>query len=510
VRLRASGADTRARDKVQSAIEGRLKGYPRRAIEMSRHVVRAVLPKTLARLLLAYPQLVSVALDHLPPPPSSELLQCRRNLNNEESRIRFDCEGLEDSDMTCIGIRFTQCQYARLLGLRMDLAQRFSMKHWRQPRAANVGEKAMRVGATMCAGLEAAYLQGPKSASAVLCWPAPNLCDKLLPTCLPWLADTAFASYFSSLRRPIDAKSTGARRAFHQLSQLDVEFRPCFVRALQDEGLLEAIEFDNYWRDHDDDDAWLCVPPHELDTELQSRQAEFDAFDRRHGKHAQQETNGQSGQAATSNEVDEMRKKLAAMGQEISGLFQRASCMDGVDVASDCKFSPQSGGVDHGKLSSGTCNADDVSDTDGSGSGDLDILGMEEEPSSDDEDSDEGGESAGRTKDKETIYEYMAEMDEQLEQALDSGCPESDAKGAAKQHSANGLPLGSHHVKVNSAEPLEIDLHAMEHVLASYCSEHQLEPGPASLLLGELGLAHSIPHSPKAQGCVVSSLDSMD
>merc|ERR1712107_758472 len=77
--------------------------------------------------------------------------------------------------------------------------------------------------------------------------------------------------------------------------------------------------------------------------------------------------------------------------------------------------------------------------------------------------------------------DYLTELDEQLEGVL-------DARRTPSASVADGMPLNSHHVKVHENEPLELDVHAMEHLLASFCSEHQLEPGPASLLLGELGL----------------------
>merc|ERR1712194_264654 len=126
----------------------------------------------------------------------------------------------------------------------------------------------------------------------------------------------------------------------------------------------------------------------------------------------------------------------------------------------------------------GGASKDDDSDSDdGSGSGDLDVLGMEDPEDSGSSDS--GAEQ--KEKEGEGFRDYMTELDEQLEGLIDTA-PQEEESGKGK------LPLSSHHVKVHNTGPLELDMHAMEHVLASFCNEHQLEAGPASLLLGELGL----------------------
>eukprot|EP00913_Durusdinium_trenchii_P026187 g24567.t1 len=84
--------------------------------------------------------------------------------------------------------------------------------------------------------------------------------------------------------------------------------------------------------------------------------------------------------------------------------------------------------------------------------------------------------------------DYFSELDDQLETILDGELAAESAE-ADTAAGKTGMPLSSRHVKVHDSDALELDMHAMEHVLASFCSEHQLEPGPASLLLGELGLA---------------------
>jgi len=444
-RLRSPDGGTTAKEKVQHAINARLDGYPRRAVELSQHVARAVLPTGVARLLVAYPQLVSVAVDYLPPPPPRELVRWRRQLSEEEAGIHLDCEGPPEQETVCVGVRFTRCQYARLTGLRCELPQRFGQKRWRPPQGvAAPDEKAMRRGALLCAGLEAAYLQGPTSATAVLRWPSATLAKELVPSTSPWLPDAAFARHAAALQPALNPDSVAARRAFAQQSELEGPFRRAFLAALSSDA-LSRIELTAHWRDHDDTEEWLDVSAEELDKEMQARQAEFDAYDKKHTQsgHA-------SGVETAANDAEKdpaiLRENLAEMGQEISGLLGRASRIDGVDPAAG------------------------DSDSSNSDVGEYDVLGMED------------------AREGEEFHEYMAELDEQLGQELDGDLPEADETEETSSKPGS-LPLGSRHVKVHGVEPIDLDVHAMEHVLASYCTEHQLEPGPASVLLRELGLA---------------------
>jgi len=125
---------------------------------------------------------------------------------------------------------------------------------------------------------------------------------------------------------------------------------------------------------------------------------------------------------------------------------------------------------------------------------------MEEDMSSGDEERDDNCEDGGA----ETMHTYMSELDEQLEGVLDA---DSRADGG---HGEKSLPLSSHHVKVHGAEPLELDLHAMEHLLASFCSEQDMDPGPASLLLRELGLTSGSSKAIRRKDTFVASLQSLD
>lgn len=489
--LRISGDGLIAKEKVQHAIDARLEGYPKKAYDLSTHVSRAVLPEKVARLLVAYPQLISVILDQLPTPPSNELQRMRRNLPDDESSLYLDCESLPSTESTvCIGVRFTRLQYARLIGLRCSLPQRFGRKRWKLPlgvKEGSVSEKAMQLGAMLCAGLEAAFLSGPRSATAVLRWPSTKVAlTTVLPPALPWWPDVAFQRYALKLQPSISPTSLSARRAFAQQNDVDAAFRKCLLQALQDGNLNAAVDLTEHWRDRDDSEEWLQVSQDDLDREMKTRQAEFDEFDRKRA--APRAKKGDAGEGNPS--TDELQKEIAAMGSRISSLLQQSSGIEGVD--------PNTAKA-HGTVTATTAGSEKDSDSeDGSDAGECDVLGMEDDDAGFGED-DSDDEDAEGTAEGGNIRDYMYELDNQLETILDSDLP------ADETHSKNdSLPLSSRHIRVHGPDSGDLDVHAMEHVLASFCSEHQLEPGPASMLLGELGLTGG------GSGIGIAALDSMD
>jgi hypothetical protein len=490
-RLRNAGDATVAKDKVQVAINSRLEGYPKRAMDLSRQVAKAALPGTVARLLVAFPQLVAVAVNNLPPPATQELTRLRRQITGEASRVKFDCECIAAQDMACVGIRFTRCQYARVMGLRSQLPQRFTQKNWQSTKGGD--DKSMRIGAMLCAGLEAAFLQGAQSATAALRWPSSKFNDAFLSSDPPWYRDRAFTQHASAIEPALSGKSCLVRRAFEQQRNLDEAFRPALMQALNSD-IVKSIDLAAYWCDQDDKDDWLQISSEELDQEMQRRQEEFDAYDRKRSAPHNKGDIAAKAEAVSSSAVpEELRKELASMGREISGLLEKQSCLEGVEAATTAASSPAPKGE----------GRDGDSDSEES---ELDVLGMEDEAQEEDDDEDDD-DMSGEQWSAEEMHKYMEALDEQLEEQEEheGSCTEGDV--VPGQSAEEGFPLGSHHIKVDSSQAVELDLHAMEHLLASYCAEHHFEPGPASLLLGELGLAGGSSHG---QMCNAESLNSMD
>ena len=66
-RLRKEDSANIAKSNIQRVIRQRFSNYPAKALEFATHNVRAVLPENIAKILVQHPQLISVAMDHLPP-----------------------------------------------------------------------------------------------------------------------------------------------------------------------------------------------------------------------------------------------------------------------------------------------------------------------------------------------------------------------------------------------------------------------------------------------------------
>lgn len=459
-RLRVGGG-TIAKAKVQQAVEKRLEGYPRKAMELSRHVVRVVVPIAVAKLLTAFPQLVAVAVDHLPPPSPTELKSLRQEIDGGATRVHFDCLSTPEAETVCVAVRFTRYQFARFVGLRCHLPQRFMLKHWRTPPGQTPPERAMRFGTMVCAGLEAAFLQNTRSATTAVRWHSPSVS---LPgtTVLPWLDDASFMKYATALESPVTGSQRSVR-AFVQQHEVDVKFQTAVAEAWD---ATREVDLSACWRDRDDAEDWMNVSIEDIDGQMASRQAEFDAFDKRHRK--QETANASETGAADGSDLINLQKDLAAMGSRVSEMLGETSRVDGIEVGGAAK-----------KESRPSAHSSDT-ESDSDGAGPLDVLGMEDSTS---DEGDEGDDDADEFSSKD-MREYMAALDGELKECLDRG-QDPTAQGPMD---SEGLPLTSHHVPVDVA-PLELDVHAMENILASFSAEQNFEPGPAALLLGQLGLA---------------------
>merc|ERR1711972_1266608 len=106
------------------------------------------------------------------------------------------------------------------------------------------------------------------------------------------------------------------RLAFEQQRALDEAFRPALMDAMGSE-VVQAVELAMHWSDEDDPDDWLQISSEELDHEMQRRQEEFDAYDRKRSSTARAGRDAAADRAeAASNSTmpDHLRTELASMG----------------------------------------------------------------------------------------------------------------------------------------------------------------------------------------------------
>eukprot|EP00921_Rhytidocystis_pertsovi_P021412 GHVQ01034196.1.p1 GENE.GHVQ01034196.1~~GHVQ01034196.1.p1 ORF type:complete len:1081 (+),score=188.27 GHVQ01034196.1:134-3376(+) len=181
----------------------------------SYHICRCYLPRSVALLIVKYPQLVSIAINHLPPPqqalkrPTKRIVQSADQLTPSSvtdkatsletgpqleqiihtlssvlppttaESLQFDCTGLSQADMVVMGVPFPLCQFARfqrLTSFRRPV--NFTSRKWLCPcptlstvhcyasGSTSVSDVVlMDRGSKLCLGLYTAYLDNCRSDS---------------------------------------------------------------------------------------------------------------------------------------------------------------------------------------------------------------------------------------------------------------------------------------------------------------------------------------------------------
>jgi len=297
---------------------------------------------------------------------------------------------------------------------------------------------------------------------------------------------------------PIDCEwSEAIQRAFVQQQGLESDFQLEFMDLYDKVGRNEQLDLREHFKDADDDSSWLDVAPEDLDNELRRRQEEFDAYDAK----TKVSPDVKADQGTADAEVEAIKRELGSLGGNLAEILKKTSSVFGVE-----------GG--HKPANTGDVDEDDED----AGSGDDPFFfdgDQEDDVDSDEgnapEDAEDAGDIGGIHKD---MRSYMSALDDELgafdAETADSDIglkPTEDKAGTADDATdeTNGLdmPLGSHHIRTDIA-PVELDSHAMAHLLASYCAETHMDPGPTSLMLRELGL--KLP-APPSGGCCLDDMD---
>lgn len=153
------------------------------------HQCNMIVPVAIAHAFRRYPQLLSVALDHLPPPVdiTKKVAVFKTKWDSENGSFPFDCSA-PDIVTVKTGIVLNRCQYGRLQQLRFRLPAQYTTSKWRLPGEghADVSQNiapqpkgirpasyaAMDRGAKLCLGLLCAYLAdtGTREALVPFLW----------------------------------------------------------------------------------------------------------------------------------------------------------------------------------------------------------------------------------------------------------------------------------------------------------------------------------------------------
>merc|ERR1711988_1119362 len=275
-RLRKVDGQDLAKPTVQRVIDVRCK-KAKQMVEESKHMVQSVVPPEIARVLLTFPQLISSALDNLPP---SSRPKTYETVNFHEGGVP-------------VQLRMTRCQYGRLMASRFALPGNYQLKHW-----ANVGDNSARqLGAKICLGLQQAYADDAPSAALGFA----RLPEEFLGDVEVKGLDKEEAKFAAKAAHSVRlAELAKERRGFQQ------EFELWYTRS---QTLLPDL---SKFNKAGDSDAWMTLEPAELDEVLKER--------------TEMPTN------ASEADAEAMLKE---MSEKMANLLKGASGLDGIDLTGE-------------------------------------------------------------------------------------------------------------------------------------------------------------------------------
>lgn len=267
------------RYKAKSAIENQIHARLESATPQV-HRASCILPVNIANLFCAFPQLVSVACEYLPPPASLELRQCANKVEPETLQ-RFHSQ----EPMTAATVRFTRAHYARVKHLRFRAPRDFTAEQWHKGGEEN----HVRMGSMLALGLKCAFLLNPEVTA--FSWPTKSWSSSVSP-------------------------ALGSNQTVTELRAQPYErLRDGFNRTY---GRVPAPE-----NEEAESESWMEISRETLDAELDRRKKELDAFD----------VKDESFEKDFSSQLAEMMQKLSTIdGIEADDPF---FCEDGGDSDSD-------------------------------------------------------------------------------------------------------------------------------------------------------------------------------
>eukprot|EP00397_Hematodinium_sp_SG-2012_P028124 GEMP01029593.1.p1 GENE.GEMP01029593.1~~GEMP01029593.1.p1 ORF type:complete len:448 (+),score=118.89 GEMP01029593.1:79-1422(+) len=239
------------------------------------HRARCVLPAHIAHLVQAFPQLVSVACDYLPPPAWLDLRQCANAENVEPEMLeRFHSSTASSLSTTKVAtVRFTRAHFARIQHLRFRAPRDFTLKHWAKPEGhEDVSEDAVRLGSMVTLGLKCAFLLNPEVCA--FSWPK-----------MPWP---------SKVSEALNSNMTIPELRAQAYERLRDGFNRRYARIPAPETEEEV-----------DSESWMEISRDALDAELDRRKKELDEFN--------VHTKDPSFEKDFSSQIEDMMQKLSTI-----------------------------------------------------------------------------------------------------------------------------------------------------------------------------------------------------
>ncbi|XP_061767594.1 protein ecdysoneless homolog [Nerophis ophidion] len=472
----------RANDRISSALDKRLDGYPEK-VEASLHRAHCFIPAGAAAILAQRPDLVAPAVSafYLRDPVD---LQACRNFRNfpPDSRV-------------LTSVTLTRCLYAQLQQQHFipDRRSGFTL-----PARSHPHYKAHELGMKLAHGFE------------ILCskcrLPAPEDTDSV--SCNP-----QWKGFMQSLKRNgyFRGEMEGSARYKDLMKSAENFFRQSVASKSSDmspgEELLQLlrtcpINMEELRRQEsqlppEDSDSWLDVTAQDLERMLEERggvRADAGTADR---ARPVAETEG-----GEEKEEEEAGYSLVAVSQRMKSFLNAVSSHEGAELPWSSSSQPFS--FDPDSLTSALDQLLGSKDQEELDSDDLDDEDEEEEEEDDDDDDDEDEEEEKEVgppgpaemngmEALDTLRDYMDQMDQELMSThIGQSFSQTNLnKTTSDKTSAQAPPKDTEEI-----QPLDLDLNLVTNLLESLSCQAGLA-GPASNLLQSLGL-HLPPNSDRS------------
>ncbi|KAF9680335.1 hypothetical protein SADUNF_Sadunf06G0110600 [Salix dunnii] len=457
--------ESRAAESVQIAVKGRISDYPERA-RRNTHQVRVKVPVSVAQILKQEPCLISLAVEGF----------YDRDIDTMKYAAKmekFFSEGKEE--LVCVVIKMSRAMYAQLMQQKFQ-----APKCYRMPsRGDDVGAYLeAELGMKIACGFEMMYQQRRREGE-----------EGKGSTWLKYKESLERSGYFEGFlpgskdyKRLMENAEEYYRNStlFSRTSQM----MSAPVRRIDEIVALphSADDFRCQEVPPSDDDSWLYSGEDELNAALQERQKEMDLYNAKHKKKQIPKESQDAGPSSGSNfddfDLGEMAKAMQAFVDKASS-YKGAEVpeyrdMKEVDLDVDCflndiesvmkRYGPKDGAT--------AVDSEEVSSSD-----------MDFDESEDESDNMEASENNVDGEDT-FMNTYSDALNEELKNTtLKKSFVRTDDQLPKKNEGTSSTMEAMD----EEFTPVDVDVNLVKSLLDSYSSQ-QGQPGPASNLLGLMGL----------------------
>ncbi|KAJ4825337.1 hypothetical protein Tsubulata_002680 [Turnera subulata] len=466
--LVAHESESVALEPVQSAVKARISEYPERA-RRNMHRARVRVPASVAQVLKEEPCLISLAAEGF----------YDRDIDTMKYAAKMErfLEKGKGEELVCVAATMSRAMYAQLMQQKFQAPKVYPM-----PSRENdvAGYLEAELGMKITCGFEMIYWQRKKEGEEG--------------------KGSAWVQYKETLEKSgyFDGALPGSKEYKRLMHNAEEHYRNSSLFSRVSEMLSAPVrrideiltlpysgeDFKHQVVPPSDDDSWLYSGEDELNAALQARQVEMDLFDKKYKgkqKSGEPQENAASSSGANFDEFDlgDMVEAMQSFVKKVSS-YKGAEVPDNrnmkmVDLDADQFLKDMESVMNHHGREDDASNAD----TDEGSSSDLDFDDSEDgldimEPS--------GGNGDGED---EFMQTYSDALNEELkESTLRKSFIHANDQSSSKPK--EGTSNGTEDMD-EDLTPVDVDVNLVKSLLDSFSSQ-QGQPGPASNLLGLMGL----------------------